>query len=64
MIELYTVKEVAKILKVDTSTVYEYIRNGSLTSIRMGEKQTLRIHAADLNKFVGGNNATDNNVTN
>ena len=34
--EFYTPQEAAKILKVSTRTVYEYLRSGRLKAVRVG----------------------------
>jgi excisionase family DNA binding protein len=48
--ELLTIDEAAKILKVSKRTVYEWIRTGKLDAVKAG---TLwRIHQEAINKFL------------
>ena len=46
---IYTVKEVAKILKVNPSKVYELIRAGKLICLRLGQT---KIRGSDLEQFI------------
>ncbi|WP_368295647.1 helix-turn-helix domain-containing protein [Enterocloster citroniae] len=46
---IYTVKEVAKILKVNPSKVYELIRAGKLICLRLGQ---IKIRGSDLEQFI------------
>lgn len=46
---LYTVKEVAKILKTNPAGVYEYINRGQLPCLILGSK---KIRGTDLEKFI------------
>lgn len=46
---LYTVKEAAKILKVNVNTVYELINTGQLPRLKLG---TIKIRGIDLEKFI------------
>ena len=48
---LYTVQEVAAILKVDPRTVYRYINDGQLSAIRLSARKT-RISRQDLLQFI------------
>lgn len=48
---LYTVQEVAEILKVDPRTVYRYINNGQLDAVRLSARKT-RIRRQDLLHFI------------
>ncbi len=48
---LYTVEEVAEILKVNPRTVYRYISHGELESIKLSRRKT-RIQHNDLLKFL------------
>lgn len=48
--EFLTVKEVAKLLKLNTLTVYDYIRAGKLKAVRFG--RTYRIQENDFSQFV------------
>jgi len=45
-----TVREVAKILRISTLTVYEYIKRGELSALRIG--RYYRIDKSDLNSFI------------
>lgn len=45
-----TPKEVAQILRLNLLTIYEYIRNGSLRTVRLG--RSYRIKDQDLEKFI------------
>lgn len=45
-----TVKEVAKLLKLNTLTIYDYIRAGNLKAVRLG--RMYRIQEKDFNKFI------------
>lgn len=45
-----TAKEVAQILRLNLLTVYEYIRNGSLPTVRFG--RSYRIADKDLEQFI------------
>lgn len=46
---LYTVKEVAKILRTNPATVYVYINNGSLPGLRLG---SIKVRGSDLEQFI------------
>lgn len=46
---LYTVKEAAKILKVNVNTVYELINTGQLPRLKLG---TIKIRGNDLETFI------------
>jgi excisionase family DNA binding protein len=48
-----TPKEIAQSLGVTTNTVYYWVQNGHLPSMRVGRQ--LRIHPDDLAKVVGPN---------
>lgn len=48
--EFLTVKEVAKLLKLNVLTVYDYIREGKLKAIRFG--RTYRIQEKDFSLFI------------
>ncbi|MCL5432535.1 MAG: helix-turn-helix domain-containing protein [Patescibacteria group bacterium] len=52
-ISLLTPKEVAKLLKLNTLTVYAYIRKGNLKAVKFG--RNYRISTQDLNKFIESN---------
>jgi excisionase family DNA binding protein len=47
---LLTIKEVANLLKLNTLTVYEYVRTGQLQAVKLG--RNYRIDYSDLNKFI------------
>jgi len=53
---LYTVKEVKDILKVSRRTLYNYIKSGDLTAVKVGKYW--RIRESDLQEFLiqGTNN--------
>ena len=46
---LYKVTEVAKILIVNTSTVYKLIKAGELPAIKLGDT---KVRGTDLEKFI------------
>ncbi|MEX0616716.1 MAG: helix-turn-helix domain-containing protein [Candidatus Woykebacteria bacterium] len=52
-ISLFTAKEVASLLKLNTLTIYGYIRNGKLSAVKFGKNY--RISEEDLNKFIKSN---------
>jgi len=47
---LYTPQEVADLLKLRVQTVYDYIRTGKLTAVRLGNRY--RIAHPDLEAFL------------
>ncbi len=49
-LKLYTIDEVTKILKVTQRTVYNYIKNGNLTAIKVGKYW--RVKHQDLETFL------------
>ena len=49
-LEFYTPQEVAKKLRLNVNTVYEYIRMGKLRAARFGNRY--RITEEDMEKFV------------
>jgi len=49
MDNLYTLKEVAKYLRVSERTLFRYIKSGQLRAHRIGQ---WRISKKDLNKFL------------
>ena len=49
MDELYTVKEVSKILKVNVHKVYDLIRSGMLPALKLG---SIKIRRESLNEFL------------
>lgn len=46
---LYTVKEVSKVLKVNTDAVYDLINSGKLPCLRLGLK---KVRGTDLERFI------------
>ena len=48
--DLLTIKEVAELLKLNTLTVYEYVRKGELTAIKLG--RNYRIVNTDFDEFI------------
>lgn len=46
---LYTVKEVSKVLKVNTDAVYDLIRKRKLPALRLG---AMKIRGSDLEQFI------------
>ncbi|MEL7598334.1 MAG: helix-turn-helix domain-containing protein [Clostridiaceae bacterium] len=53
---LYTVEEVASILKVNKNTVYDLIRNGLLIALKLGR---LKVTRTTLLKFLRDFNGKD-----
>ena len=49
--DVYTIEEVASILKVNKRTVYRWVEAGDLKVARLGRK-TYRVFESDLKKFV------------
>jgi len=49
MNQLYTIQEVADLLKVSRKTIYRYIASGKLKATKIGQ---WRIKEADLNKLI------------
>lgn len=49
-LKLYTIEEIAEILKVTTRTVYNYIKSGSLKALKMGKYW--RVTEAALLEFI------------
>jgi excisionase family DNA binding protein len=49
--ELLTVKQVAGILQVHEQTVWRYLREGTLPSVRLG-RRVVRIARNDLDAFI------------
>ncbi len=50
--KLYTVDEVAQILRLSKRTIYTYIEFGYLRAIQVGEKKALRIPEDALQEFL------------
>lgn len=53
---LYTVEEVASILKINKNSVYDLIRNGILTALKLGR---LKVTKSTLLKFLREYNGKD-----
>jgi excisionase family DNA binding protein len=49
---LLTVREVADTLRVDPSTAYRYVADGTLPSIRLRADGTIRIPTAELRRLL------------
>jgi excisionase family DNA binding protein len=49
-IKLLTVKEVAKLLKLNTLTVYDYIKGGKLDAVKIG--RNYRVEERQLASFI------------
>ena len=49
MQKLYTIQEIADILKVSKKTIYRYIESGKLKATKIGQ---WRIKEEDLNKLI------------
>ena len=47
--KLYTVKEVAEILRVNTDTVYRLIKNKELSAVKIGN---IKIRPEDLERYL------------
>lgn len=50
-LRLYTIKEIASLLKVTERTIYNYILSGSLHAIKIGKYW--RVKHIDLERFLG-----------
>jgi len=53
MTTVYTVKQAAQILNISTNSVYKYLKQGSLKSIRHQNKGRFRIPKKSLEHFLG-----------
>lgn len=53
---LYTVDEIAKILKVNKNTVYDLIRNNHLIGLKLGR---IKVTKFELIRFLKDNNGKD-----
>ena len=55
--QCYTMTEVAKILKVNRSTIWNWTSSGKLKSIKFGteKRSTVRIRKIDLDEFLNDN---------
>ena len=56
--ELYTVEEVAYILKLSKRTIYSYIEAGYIRAVQVGEKKAIRIPKDALEEFLKANQTT------
>lgn len=56
--KLYTVTEVAEILKVSTRTVWNYIKDNKIETIKFNGN--VRIPEAKLNEFINSSNDKNN----
>ena len=54
--ELFTVSEVAEIFKVKNSTIYAWVKNGSLPSININGQ--LRFDRVDIDRVIEGSKTT------
>jgi len=53
LIKVYTVPEVAKILRISKNTAYELVYTGKLKAVRIGDKKkNMRITEEALRKFL------------
>ena len=59
MDEFYTVDEVAKMFKVTRTTVYEWMRSGSLAYVQVGGRR--RIRGSAIEAFIKEGKAEDVN---
>lgn len=48
--KLYTIKEVAKVLKIDPFTAYKYAKDGSIPAVRVG--RNWRVHEEILEEWL------------
>jgi excisionase family DNA binding protein len=53
--KLYTVKEIAKILSVSRNTIWRWVREGKLKSIKLSNGAT-RFTEKDIQEFMGVEN--------
>lgn len=60
---LYTVKETAELIKTNTNYVYELIRNGKLTALKLGSYKIRRASLLQFLEQYDGKDLTDlNNI--
>jgi excisionase family DNA binding protein len=59
-LEVYTIEEVARILKVSQTTVRRKIKTGELQSRRLGRLH--RISGADLRRLISGPEPIENKI--
>ena len=50
LVRLFTIKEVAKMFRMNALTIYEYVRMGKLPAVKIG--RSYRILESDLNTFI------------
>jgi excisionase family DNA binding protein len=50
--KLYTIKELAEIIKVTERTLHSYVKNGRLKGVKIGGKW--KVTEANLHKFFNG----------
>jgi len=50
MSKLFTVREVAELLKVNIMTIYRWIKEGKIKQTKIG--RSVRIDESELNKFI------------
>ncbi|KNF07839.1 DNA binding domain, excisionase family [Gottschalkia purinilytica] len=58
-LEVYTVKEVASILKVNTNKIYELIDKGLLKGLKLGNMKVIRADLIDFLKKYSGMDLSD-----
>lgn len=58
MDNFYSIKQVAEKLSLSESSVRNYIREGKLNAIKIGDRRTVRISASEIERFLfkGGQN--------
>ena len=49
---IYTVEEIAKLLKLNKATVFRYIKQGKLKATQLGGARQYRITESSYNKFI------------
>jgi excisionase family DNA binding protein len=60
--KMLTVKELASILNIHTSTVRRWEREGLLAAYRIGPRHSLRFAQEDLSDFLGKSTKNDSRV--
>lgn len=58
--ELLTPDEVAKILKVHSETVRRWLREGTLSGIKLGKSLRWRIKREELDRYIAQQGRTEN----
>ena len=56
----FTVKDVAAILQISRSTVYNLIKTGELKAVQIG--RAIRVRKSDLDEYIS-NNSTNHKIT-